>query len=151
MAKGVTNVEPMTLKVKILMLVAALSLLAACGDDSASGGTLGESASAADTDVTIEVSADDPFEFDPDQIDVEAGQTVLFKVTNTGEIDHEFQIGSSGDDGGHAGHSMEGHLHLEPGESGELAWSFPEAGEVEFACHIAGHYESGMKGTITVE
>lgn len=139
-----------TPKTKILVLVAATALLTACGKDSGAGGTLGEAADVADADVTIEVTADDPFEFDPDQIDVEAGDTVLFKVTNVGDIDHEFQIGSA-EGGEHAGHSTEGHLHLPPGESGELAWSFPEEGEVEFACHIAGHYESGMKGTITAE
>lgn len=130
----------------------ALVVFAACGGgdgDDEGAGTLGEAADAADADVTIEVIADDPFEFDPTSIEVEAGQTVLFQVTNEGDIDHEFQIG--GGAGGHAGHSMEGHLHLPAGESGEMAWSFPEAGEVEFACHIAGHYESGMKGTIVAE
>lgn len=123
--------------------------MSACGGSDGGSGSLGEAASADDADITIDVAASDPFEFDPSTIDVEAGQTVLFRVTNEGEIDHEFQIGSSEDGGGHGGHSNEGHLHLPPGESGELAWSFPESGEIEFACHIAGHYESGMKGTIT--
>ena len=133
----------------ILTALLLAAVFAACGGgDSEGAETLGEAASAEDADVTIEVTADDPFEFDPETIEVEAGQTVLFKVTNEGQSEHEFQIG--GGPGGSDGHSMEGHLHLPPGESGELAWSFPEAGEVEYACHIAGHYESGMKGKLTV-
>jgi uncharacterized cupredoxin-like copper-binding protein len=139
-----------TVKVRaILTALLMAAVFAACGGGDPEGAeTLGESASPDDADITIEVTADDPFEFDPETIEVEAGQTVLFQVTNEGDAEHEFQIGGS--PGGMAGHSMEGHLHLNPGESGELAWAFPEAGEVEFACHIAGHYESGMKGKLTV-
>jgi uncharacterized cupredoxin-like copper-binding protein len=40
--------------------------------------------------------------------------------------------------------------HVDPGKTGEIVWHFNRAGTFEFACLIAGHYESGMRGTLTV-
>ena len=37
-----------------------------------------------------------------------------------------------------------------PGKTGEIVWTFNRAGEFDFACLIAGHYEAGMVGRITV-
>ncbi len=37
---------------------------------------------------------------------------------------------------------------LAPGESKELVWKFTKAMEIEFACNMPGHYESGMMGRI---
>ena len=37
---------------------------------------------------------------------------------------------------------------LEPGQSGEVIWTFPEHATLEFACNVPGHYESGMMGGI---
>lgn len=35
-----------------------------------------------------------------------------------------------------------------PGETKELVWKFAKAMQLEFACNIPGHYESGMAGKI---
>lgn len=35
---------------------------------------------------------------------------------------------------------------VEPGKTAELVWTFPSAGDLEFACNIPGHYEAGMLG-----
>ena len=35
-----------------------------------------------------------------------------------------------------------------PGETKELVWTFSKAMELEFACNIPGHYESGMVGKV---
>jgi uncharacterized cupredoxin-like copper-binding protein len=37
---------------------------------------------------------------------------------------------------------------LEPGESKEIVWTFPEKADVEFACNVPGHYQSGMYGDV---
>lgn len=37
---------------------------------------------------------------------------------------------------------------LEPGQSGEVVWTFSEPAEIEFACNVPGHYEAGMVGNI---
>ena len=34
--------------------------------------------------------------------------------------------------------------------SGQIIWTFNRAGDFEFACLIAGHYQAGMKGTVKV-
>jgi uncharacterized cupredoxin-like copper-binding protein len=40
---------------------------------------------------------------------------------------------------------------VEPGKTKELTWTFTEATDLEFACNIPGHYESGMVGDIRFE
>lgn len=49
---------------------------------------------------------------------------------------------------GHGMHSDPNSVLLEPGETGEVIWTFPTSGdiEIEFACNVPGHYESGMLG-----
>ena len=37
---------------------------------------------------------------------------------------------------------------LAPGETREMVWKFTKAMEIEFACNMPGHYESGMLGRI---
>jgi uncharacterized cupredoxin-like copper-binding protein len=41
-------------------------------------------------------------------------------------------------------------VSLEPGKTGEVIWQFTKPGKVGFACLHVGHYEAGMKGTVTV-
>jgi uncharacterized cupredoxin-like copper-binding protein len=40
--------------------------------------------------------------------------------------------------------------HVAPGKAGEIVWTFNRAGDFGFACLIAGHYQAGMVGRITV-
>jgi uncharacterized cupredoxin-like copper-binding protein len=51
---------------------------------------------------------------------------------------------------GHGMHNEPNSLLLEPGETGEITWTFPEGVELEFACNVPGHYEAGMQGEISV-
>ncbi len=37
-----------------------------------------------------------------------------------------------------------------PGESAEVIWKFNRRGNLEFACNVPGHYESGMKGKFSI-
>lgn len=39
---------------------------------------------------------------------------------------------------------------LEPGESGEIVWTFTKATSIEFACNVPGHYDAGMMGKLSV-
>lgn len=41
-------------------------------------------------------------------------------------------------------------IAVKPGETKELTFTFPESGEVLAGCHVAGHYDGGMKASITV-
>ena len=45
-------------------------------------------------------------------------------------------------------HNDANSILLEPGKSGEVIWKFTKPMDLEFACNIPGHYESGMMGPI---
>jgi uncharacterized cupredoxin-like copper-binding protein len=72
---------------------------------------------------------------------------------------HEFVIGTRAENARHAElmlkhpgmeHDAPYMAHVEPGKTGEIVWTFNRAGEFEFACLIAGHFQAGMKGLIRV-
>jgi len=46
--------------------------------------------------------------------------------------------------------SRPGLIQLEPGDQKEIIWQFDQAGEVDFACPLPGHFK-GMRGKIYVE
>lgn len=119
----------------------------------------GEAADASEADMEIVVLASDELKFDPDTIDVKAGDVVTFVVRNEGEADHEFILGDeayqeahekdmeAGDEMGDTGNAVT----VAGGETKELTWKFTETGSVLFGCHEPGHYDAGMVGTINVE
>ena len=108
---------------------------------------------------SIEVGMADNMRFTPERIEVRQGETVKFVVRNTGKVMHEFVIGTKAENAQHAAmmvkfpnmeHDEPYMAHVPPGKTGEIVWTFNRAGEFEFACLIAGHYQGGMVGTITV-
>jgi len=108
---------------------------------------------------TIELTMDDTMRFTPNDIQVNAGETVRFFIKNTGKIPHEMVIGSLADLKAHAAEmqKMPGMQHAEPnmitlapGKIGGLVWQFDQAGTVDFACLIPGHMEAGMIGKVKV-
>lgn len=108
---------------------------------------------------TITVDMTDAMRFAPDNITVREGETVRFVVRNRGRMLHEMVIGTPDELREHAAlmakfpdmeHEEPYMVHVEPGKSGEIVWHFNRAGGFEFACLIPGHYEAGMRGTITV-
>ena len=108
---------------------------------------------------TIRVRMHDTMRFEPEAIGVALGETVRFRIANAGRVMHEFVIGTKAENALHAEqmkkfpdmeHDEPYMAHVAPGKSGEIVWHFNRAGEFEFACLIAGHYDAGMAGTITV-
>ncbi|EFH10319.1 cupredoxin domain-containing protein [Pseudoroseomonas cervicalis] len=124
--------------------------------------------------------------YQPQRIQVRAGETVRFRVRNAGELLHEFNIGTAamhrqhqremqamfdsgmmsatskdamagmdhsrmaGMNHGAAtmGHDDPNAVLVNPGQTGEMVFKFTRAAELEFACNIPGHYESGMVGNV---
>jgi uncharacterized cupredoxin-like copper-binding protein len=41
--------------------------------------------------------------------------------------------------------------HVAPGKTGEIIWTFNQAGDFDFACLLPGHFEAGMVGKILVK
>lgn len=108
---------------------------------------------------TVEVRMTDNMRFSPDKIEVSEGDTIRFVVRNDGKVMHEFVIGTKAENDAHAQMMLKhpGMEHDEPymahvgaGKRGEIVWTFNRAGEFDFACLIAGHYQAGMIGKITV-
>ena len=108
---------------------------------------------------TVNVTMLDSMRFAPDAITVRVGETLRIRVHNTGTMLHEFVIGTPADNAAHAElmlkhpgmeHDEPYMAHVAPGKTGEIVWQFNRAGEFEFACLIAGHYQAGMRGTLRV-
>lgn len=108
---------------------------------------------------TITVGMSDSMRFSPDKINVKQGETIKFVIKNSGKIMHELVIGNKKDLDEHAAlmlkfpgmeHDEPYMAHVAPGKTGEIVWTFNKPGNFDFACLIAGHYQAGMTGTITV-
>jgi uncharacterized cupredoxin-like copper-binding protein len=143
--------------------LAVLTLtLAACGGD-------GSDAANNPSQTTIEVTMADN-SFTPSEITVPKGEKVTFTFTNEGALEHEALIGTEADQdehgqemsgGGDMGdHNMDGDMGhgamsdamtVAPGETASKTMTFDESGTYLIGCHVPGHYEAGMKATITVE
>lgn len=110
-------------------------------------------------DRVIEVSMSDQMRFSPELIEVKQGETIRFVHHNEGAVMHEFVLGNKAELDAHAAmmakmpgmqHDMPYMSHVEPGQQGELIWTFNRAGDFDFACLIVGHYQAGMVGQIRV-
>lgn len=66
---------------------------------------------------------------------------------------HGGQGGHGAAAGGHGAmaHDDPNSVLLEPGKTGELVWKFTRAMDLEFACNVPGHYESGMVGRVNFQ
>ena len=108
---------------------------------------------------TITIAMTNAMRFSPDSLTVQEGETVRFIAQNQNRIQHEMVIGTPDALAKHAAmmarfpnmeHDEPYMAHVDPGKRGEIVWHFNRAGSFEFACLLAGHYQAGMRGTITV-
>lgn len=114
----------------------------------------------ADGEVAVVEVEMNEFAYEPSELTVPAGETVRFVFTNTGDIEHEAMIGTPHEQeefesDGHGGHGESHHgevaaITLAPGETGELQVTFDEPAELLLGCHLPGHWDAGMKATLTV-
>lgn len=87
---------------------------------------------------------------------VPAGTPVRFEVTNKDGIVHEFVVERAGQVDAPlsrevGGKKVESEIEdIAPGKTETLEWSFTQPGAYWAACHIAGHFEAGMKIDFTV-
>jgi len=109
---------------------------------------------------TVTVRMLDNMRFEPDHLSVRVGETVRIRLINAGKVMHEMVLGTDEELEAHAAlmqkfpameHDEPHMAHVQPGHSGDLVWRFNRAGEFKFACLVAGHYQAGMTGRITVK
>jgi uncharacterized cupredoxin-like copper-binding protein len=97
----------------------------------------------------IRVTAGPGLAFYPATIFVVRGETVTFLVTTMGPTVHEFMVGPADEVAADApGTSEIADIGMMATKS--LTITFDGPGPYAFACHVAGHYEAGMRGTIAV-
>ena len=108
---------------------------------------------------TINITMTDNMRFTPDKIEVKQGETIKFLLKNDGKMLHEMVIGTKKELEEHAAlmlkfpnmeHEEPYMAHVPVGKTGEIIWTFNRAGDFDFACLIAGHYQAGMVGKIMV-
>ena len=90
----------------------------------------------APVDVTVTLAE---FQIDSSLAVFRVGVPYHFIITNNGKIDHELNVAN---------------LDARPVAAGAtvtLDLTFPDQGQSEFACHIPGHYQVGMKLPVTIE
>lgn len=127
------------------------------------------------TPETVTVTLTD-FKIEASTTTFEVGKTYRFVVTNEGTLNHEFMIlpptedtsmmaTEEGMNMGDEGMDMD-QMHeialvvvvieedqLPPGTTQTVEFTFKDpagSGELEMACHTPGHYDAGMKESITV-
>lgn len=155
------------MKIKSLVLTAVLSLVAISNNVLATGthagghgdDAIGVPGAAGKVTRTIAVNMTDGMRFTPARIAVKQGETIRFKVTNSGKVKHELVIGTEKELKEHyevmkknpeMEHADPNMVTLAPGKTGEIVWQFTKAGKVDFACLQPGHYDAGMKGQVLV-
>lgn len=114
----------------------------------ASGTAATTGCAAADRVIAIEETA--TLKMAPDALDVTAGETVCFEVTNTAGFAHDFYVGPTTDVESRNYPALVGVPDFTSGTQ-QVEWTVPASGSFEYACLVAGHLESGMKGTITIK
>lgn len=97
----------------------------------------------------IRLLAGPDFSFRPSALRIAPGETITFEVTTMGPAVHEFMVGPSAD----VAIDREGTPEIQDigmMATKSLTTTFDGPGPFAFACHAPGHYEAGMRGTITV-
>ncbi|MBJ9975312.1 cupredoxin family protein [Pseudomonas sp. S75] len=131
--------------------------------------SFGEPAAASQATRTVQVVLKD-IAFEPDALQVKAGETVRFVLINEGKLAHEFNLGDRAMHVEHQkemaamaamgheqmGHGAHGHdqgntVLVQPGQRAELTWTFRKSAPIEFACNVPGHYQAGMVGPLTID
>jgi uncharacterized cupredoxin-like copper-binding protein len=108
---------------------------------------------------TVTLNMSDAMLFSPNKIEAKQGETIKIVMKNTGAVLHEMVIGTKKELDAHAAlmmkfpnmeHDEPYMAHVPVGKTGEIIWTFNKAGNFDFACLIAGHYQAGMVGKIII-
>jgi uncharacterized cupredoxin-like copper-binding protein len=118
-----------------LFVLGALALVGVVAGVYAPGGGASTVKSNATVKITVKASE---FKFALSRRSVPVGTTVVFTVTNTGKISHDFKI---------AGKKTP---TLNPGKKATLRVVFGKKGKISYLCTLPGHAGAGMKGVFAV-
>ena len=97
----------------------------------------------------VRIVAGPALRFYPESVSITAGETITFEVVTMGMTPHEFMVGPAAD----VAVDKEGTPEVaDVGmmQTRSVTYTFDGPGPFSFACHAPGHYEAGMKGTISI-
>jgi plastocyanin len=97
----------------------------------------------------VRILAGPGYQFTPSDVPVMAGETITFVVSTMGPAVHEFKVGNLADVVADDEAAPE-IADIGMMQTKELTYTFDGPGPFGFACHEPGHFEAGMRGTITV-
>lgn len=126
----------------------------------AENSAFGKAADPKKTKRIIHIEMSDKLRFIPDKITLKRGAAVKFVIKNTGQMKHEFVLGTLDELKEHSAlmkkfpgmeHDEPSMASVAPGKSAEITWQFTHAGEFYFGCLVPGHFEGGMVGKIIVK
>ncbi|MBF0677134.1 plastocyanin/azurin family copper-binding protein [Pseudomonas sp.] len=156
----------------LLRFLLSISILLGSPVALAEGFVFGKPANPESATRTVEIEMGEMY-FKPAFVQIKAGETVRFVLKNVGNFPHEFSLGYTAmhrehreamlrmqaeetlRDHGHGTHAHLAHagpntLVVEPGQVGELTWTFYQPDWLQFACNIHGHYQAGMIGQMEI-
>lgn len=124
--------------IRLPIVAFVLAALGGCGPETRRG----------DQPVNVSITLSE-FDFTSSRTTFEAATPYRFVLRNTGGVAHEWAVVPRGatDETGLLIEVEEDELR--PGATVVKTFAFPEPGEYDFACFMAGHYEAGMKLQIT--
>lgn len=152
------------------LAVAVIWLVVGCGSGD-------PSAESADPDLRVIAFSMTEMRFDPSEVSVRVGETVVMRFRNDGTVRHEAVVGDEATQIAsaqqmqqmmgsssmttmahgraavvrrHPGMKLPNAVSVEPGATGEIVFTFAKAGRLLIGCHETGHYEAGMVATIDV-
>lgn len=133
---------------KYLVSIAAAASLVALSVFLATGVQTGHAALAQTVNVTVTKAAE--FKFKLSKTALKRG-VVTFKVTNGGNLPHDFKVCAS-NKGKLSANTCAGRATplVSPGQSNKLRVSMLRKGTYEYLCTVPGHAAAGMKGLIKV-
>lgn len=109
---------------------------------------------------TINVDMNDRMRYMPAELTITRGETIRFRVKNSGKVMHEMVLGTMDELKKHA-EMMRKHpgmehdepymAHVAPGKTENMVWQFTKAGEFYYGCLVPGHFEAGMIGRVRVK
>ena len=94
--------------------------------------------------------------FEPASVTVPVGRPVIFVITNTDPIDHEWIVGDAATHERHRAGTEPVHdarpteISIPAGTQKRTTITFTTAGSQQFICHLPGHEQYGMVGTVEI-
>jgi uncharacterized cupredoxin-like copper-binding protein len=94
--------------------------------------------------------------FLPPSIEAQPGEAVRFVIRNVDPIDHEFILGNMAvqrrhENGTEPAHgAVPGEVSVPAGAVRATTYTFGGPGSVPFGCHLPGHWDYGMRGSVRV-